>query len=435
MTLTTFVRFLKIVYSAIAPQIFYFVGFFCLWLLSFEALVIMRHLTMFGIHFSTIIPEDFNFMVFGIDSESFIIGGKAQDSMLDPAQFFLLTHQPQLRFHPWSFSINPDLRSYGSEYRSSIYQQIMSEKIRQINLKNNTAKMGHDYFFLSTELFGKVKLSNHHKWAYYGAGGGQYTYFDDFEDMIVDPTLSNTASRYTVEYMRYNLAFFFTDPIMLRELYLDYNHNENHDDNFVTDILSYSLVGFFFLNTIRNDFWITSADYFLFRHHDDNLTQQDEEDINTAYHIFMNVPRCLDLAKNEGIIYHLFEKINDELFKSASEEEIFFLMEHFGESDFVYDDVYIDSIEDDELGGPWDFTSDLDFEVEAGNDYDDTIWELRWDPAIDYALSNIINGTTLYKYTKFIHIDHMKNYLGGMVLVLKKQLKDIMISELDVIFF
>ena len=85
-------------------------------------------------------------------------------------------------------------------------------------------------------------------------------------------------------------------------------------------------------------------------------------------------------------------------------------MEHFGESDFVYDDVYIDSIEDDELGGPWDFTSDLDFEVEAGNDYDDTIWELRWDPAIDYALSNIINGTTLNKYTKFIHIDHMKNY-------------------------
>ena len=166
----------------------------------------------------------------------------------------------------------------------------------------------------------------------------------------------------------------------------------------------------FFLNTIRNDFWIISADYFLFRHHDDNLTQQDEEDINTAYHIFMNVPRCLDLAKNDGIIYHLFEKINDEFFKSASEEEIFFLMEHFGESDFIYDDVYIDSIEDDELGGSWDFTSDLDFEVEAGNDYDDTIWELRWDPAIDYALSNIIKGTTLYKYTKFVHIDHMKNY-------------------------
>ena len=33
---------------------------------------------------------------------------------------------------------------------------------------------------------------------------------------------------------------------MLRELYLDINHNEEYDDNFVTDILSYSLVGFFF---------------------------------------------------------------------------------------------------------------------------------------------------------------------------------------------
>lgn len=411
MTLTTFVRFLKIVYSALAPQMFYFIGFFCLWLLSFEALVFYRHITMFFYHAQTAFPDDFSYI--GMDSDVLLLAGHYQDSILDPSFFFYTTHQPQLRFYFWSFSYNPQQRSYGTEYQTSIYEHIMAEKNRQINLKNNSQKIDHGYFFLSTELFGRVKLSSDHKWAYYGAGGSQYSYHDYYEDMIVDPTLNNAPSRYTVEYMRYNLAFFFSDPFLMRSAHLP--QNEVHDDNFVADTLSYSLVGFFFMNSMRNDFWITSADYFLFRHHDDTLTQQDEEDINTAYHVFMNVPRCLDFAKNEGIIYNLFEKFNDEFTKSASEEEIFFLMEHFGESDFVYDDVYIDSIEDDELGGPWDFVGELDFDVITGEDYDDTIWELRWDPAIDYALSNIIKGSDLYRYTKFVHIDHMKNYLGGMV--------------------
>jgi len=431
MTLTNFIRFLKIIYSALAPQMFYFIGIFCLWLLSFQALVFYRHITMFCYQFSTIIPEDFSYT--GIDSEILLIAGHYQDSLLHPSFFFYITHQPQLRFYPWSFSYNPDHRYMGVDNLTSIYEHIMAEKKRQINLKNYKQTIDHNYFFLSTELFGRVKLSSDHKWAYYGAGGGQYSYHDYYEDMIIDPVLINAPSRYTVEYMRYNLAFFFGDPIMNRETHPF--HNEAHDENYVAETVSYSLVGFFFLNSIRNDFWITSSDYFLFRHHDDNLTQQDEEDINTAYHIFINVPRCLDFAKNDGLIYNLFERVNDDLFKGASEEEIFFLMEHFGESDFIYDDVYIDSIEDDELGGPWDFVSNLDFDVLAGHDYDDTIWELRWDPAIDYALSNIIKGSTLYKYTKFVHIDHMKNYHGGMVLRRNKQQNDIMISELVVIFF
>ena len=124
----------------------------------------------------------------------------------------------------------------------------------------------------------------------------------------------------------------------------------------------------------------------------------------------MNVPRCLDFVKNDGIVYKLFEQIHDDFMKGASEERIFFLMEHFGESNFLYDDIYIDSIEEDELGGSLDFASNIDLDIPEGQDYDDTIWELRWDPAIDYALSNIIKGTILYKYTKFVHIDHMKNY-------------------------
>ncbi len=410
MTLTTFIRFSKIIYSALIPQAFYYIGFFCLWLLGFQVIVLIRHLGIFFVQVTTIINSDFGFI--GLDSDIFMITGHYRDSVYDPYHLFVKTHQPQLRFHIWSVYYNPEIKYYGNEFYNLSFEEIIQEKDRLLKLKKNNNRVSHDYFFLTTELFGKVKVSSYYKWIYYGMDGGQYAYWDTFEDMIVDPTLSNNPTRYSVEFMRYNLAFFFNDPIVARQTHFK---EEENDDNYVAETISYSFIGYLFLNSMRNDFSMVCADYFLFRHNDENLTQHEDEDINTAYHIFINVPRCLDFAKNDGLFYRLFEQIHDDFFKGSSQEENFFLMEHFGESDFVYDDIYIDSIEDDELGGTWDFATSLDLEIYTGQDYDDTIWGLRWDPAIDYALSNVIKGSTLYKYTKFVHIDHMKNYHGGMV--------------------
>lgn len=412
MTLTNFIRFFKIIYSALAPQMFYYIGFICLWLLSFQAIVFFRHVSMFYYQFSTIAPEDWNFLGIGIDSDFFQITGIYRDSVYNPSHHFYKIYQSHLRFNVWTLYISPDIHTYCDLFKNLSFEETIGERKRILNLKNNNQKRDHTYFFLTTELFSKIKQTQHYKWMYYGNKGGQYAYYDNSEDIIINPILSNASHRYSIEFLRYNLAFYFNDPIMVREIRFP---DMDYDDHNVADTLSYSFVGFFFINAMRNDFWMISSDYFLFRHHDDLVTQQEDEDINTAYHVFINVPRCLDFIKNDGIFYRIFEQIHDDFMKGASEERILFLMEHFGESAFVYDDVYIDSIEDDELGGSLDFASNIDLDIPEGQDYDDTIWELRWDPAIDYALSNIIKGTTLYKYTKFVHIDHMKNYLGGMV--------------------
>jgi hypothetical protein len=413
MTLTNFVRFLKIVYSGLAPQMFYYIGFICLWLLSFQAVVFVRHIAIFFYQFSTLPLEDLNFLGIGVDSDSFQIAGNYyRDSVYNPAHHFYKIYQSHLRFNVWSLYVSQDIHTYNDPLKNLSFQETVAERKRILNLKTKIQKRDHSYFFLTTELFGKIKQTQHYKWMYYGSKGGQYAYYDNFEDIIVNPTLSNASHRYSVEFLRYNLAFYFNDPIMVRQIRFP---DVDNDENCIADTLAYSFVGFFFINAMRNDFWMISSDYFLFRHHDDLITQQDDEDINTAYHVFMNVPRCLDFVKNDGIVYKLFEQIHDDFMKGASEERIFFLMEHFGESNFLYDDIYIDSIEEDELGGSLDFASNIDLDIPEGQDYDDTIWELRWDPAIDYALSNIIKGTILYKYTKFVHIDHMKNYLGGMV--------------------
>ena len=66
MTLTTFIRFSKIIYSALIPQAFYYIGFFCLWLLGFQVIVLIRHLGIFFVQVTTIINSDFGFI--GLDS-------------------------------------------------------------------------------------------------------------------------------------------------------------------------------------------------------------------------------------------------------------------------------------------------------------------------------------------------------------------------------
>lgn len=132
---------------------------------------------------------------------------------------------------------------------------------------------------------------------------------------------------------------------------------------------------------------------------------------------FYDVPRCLEFERQDGTFFRLFQSFNRYFMKSGSETEIYYLMEQFGESKFIYDDMYIDSIEDDELGGTADYLNSLEFDIPDGQDFDDTIWELRWDPHIDSTIVNVtvIEKTIFNKWTKFAHIDHMKNYLGGIM--------------------
>jgi len=209
MTLTNIIRLFKIIYSGIAPQIFYYVGFICLWLLSFVMIVYGRHLGVFSIFSGDIIPEDFGFT--GMDPEMYLVSGEYfSDSFFNPANLFLESFQPHLRFYPWNayFDTTP-LEADGNNFAALSVYEMELDKERIQNLKKGSTKMNHPYFFLSTELFGKIKLSNHFKWVYYGSDGGQYAYYDEFEDMIVDPRLGDRLSRYSTEYMRYNLSFFF----------------------------------------------------------------------------------------------------------------------------------------------------------------------------------------------------------------------------------
>ena len=123
MTLTNIIRLFKIIYSGIAPQIFYYVGFICLWLLSFVMIVYGRHLGVFSIFSGDIIPEDFGFT--GMDPEMYLVSGEYfSDSFFNPANLFIESFQPHLRFYPWNayFDTTP-LEADGNNFAAlSVYE-------------------------------------------------------------------------------------------------------------------------------------------------------------------------------------------------------------------------------------------------------------------------------------------------------------------------
>lgn len=262
MTLTNLIRFLKIAYSGLAPQIFYLVGVCCLWLYGFQTVVYVREAAYLFLNYSAPFIDDWNFI--GFSSDTLIVSGHFTDSTVTTSQHFIDTFQSYLRWYRWNIYTTPGFNREGHEGLTFFTYEQMKDKER---VKNNVTNGGritsHSFFFLSTELFGKVKISQHYKWAYFGFNGGQYSLWDEFEDHIVDPRLATNTSRYSVEYIRYNLTYFFTDPLHHRELY---NAYWDYDENYITNTMPFAFVGFFFLNAIRNDYWIISSDYFLFRH-------------------------------------------------------------------------------------------------------------------------------------------------------------------------